>query len=833
MAVNDGYSRNPIPLQGPMGRVSSNLASGMGAPQQSDTKGNFTPNTPKGAAQDFVRNPVPLEGDLGASEEGAKKQGPDWLQVSRENFMVSQNWFDISVRRRMEENLAHTYSRHAGGSKYYSPDYDKRSKYFRPKTRIMLRKQEAACALAYFSTMEVVNCEPQDESDPAQTLAAKVHTQLLNYRLKKTVPWFKTCLGGWFDAMVAGTVISCQEWRYQESKIVEDEFDPEGNPTGKTRETAKVRRDTPWIRLIPVENLRLHPSCDWVDPINSSPYLIEQIPWFVEELADHIKNARSYGSQVPYLREFTVEELMAGATDINNTAQVVRQARENVRLDRYSQVQQGQNNRIVWVHRNIMRRDGLDYVFETLGTTIQLSDPVPIEDVFGLDYRPYVMGNCTVETHRPYPSGPVEISSDTQKLMNDVQNQRQDNLRLALNNRYLVKRGQMVDMRSLMRNVPGAITMTTDPEHDVKQLETKDVTQSAYKEQDLLDLDFGDLTGVLNQATVGALTGGSRDQRVRNTELLGQGADIITELGLRTFNETWAQPVLAQIVDLERQFETDDKILKIAGTRAVPNLKWQDAFRSMAEPTNMNVAVGFGNTDPLQRIQRFAIGFQTIGQISPEAAQGADPNAVIREVMGILGYQDGSKFFPGVKDDGSNPQVKQLQKQVQDLQAQLQQDAQKYQSMEKIAQIRADSAKAIADIKSQTQTSIAAGNQAAKHYVAQLQFQIKQLNEQIDREGNVIKQGELLLEREALSNAIVQADREFQLKLATMQNPVLPEIPAGAGADEPFISGLRTPGSASALNSEPGEMPVMPGADDGGAGVISCGNYGKIPEAVG
>jgi hypothetical protein len=492
-------------------------------------------------------------------------------------------------------------------------------------------------------------------------------------------------------------------------------------------------------------------------------------------------------------------------------------------------VQQGQHNRIVWVHRNIMRRDGLDYVFETLGTNLQLSDPVPIEDVFGLDYRPYVMGNCTVETHRPYPSGPVEIAHDTQQYMNDIQNQRNDNIRLALNNRYLVKRGQMVDMRSLMRNVPGAITMTTDPALDVKQLETKDVTQSAYKEQDLLDLDFGDLTGVLNQATVGALTGGSRDQRVRNTELLGQGADIITELGLRTFTETWAQPVLSQLVDLERQFETDQKILKIAGTRAVPNLPWQQAFRSMEEPVNMNVAVGFGNTDPLQRIQRFAIGFQTIGQISPQAAQGADPNAVVREVMGILGYQDGSKFFPSVKDDGSNPQIKQLQDQVAQLQQQIQQDAAKLASNEKIAGIRAQSAQAIADIKSKTQQSIAQGNQAAKHYVAQLQFQIKQLNLQIDKETNVIKQGELLLEREALSNAIVQADREFQLKLSSMMNPVLPDIPANAGADVPFVEGLRTPASSSALTN--GQAPNLPGND--AAGVISRGEYGMVPEAAG
>jgi hypothetical protein len=815
--VHDDYSKNGVPMLGPNGtRAASNLGSGGGAPK--DTNG-FGP-TSKGQADGFSRNPVPLEGDDVA--ENQTPPGADWLQLARENFQISQNWFDISVRRRIENNLAHTYGRHASGSKYYSPDYDKRSKYFRPKTRTMLRKQEAAAALALFSTAEVTNCEPMNQADPAQVTAAKVHTALLNHRLKHTVPWFKTALGAYFDAMTQGVSISCQEWRYQEATIIEDEYDETGHFTGKTRKKATVTRDTPWIRLIPVENVRIHPSSDWVDPLNSSPYLIEQIPWFVDDLVYHIKNARSYGSQVPYLRDFTEQELLAGGSDQSATAQVLRQARETARLDRYSQVQQGQHNRVIWVHRNIVRRDGLDYVYETLGTTIQLSDPVPLEDVFGISRRPYVMGNCTIETHRTYPSGPVEIAFSTQEYMNDIQNQRNDNIRLALNNRYVVKRGQMTDMRSLMRNVPGAITLTTDPNTDVKQLETKDVTSSAYTEQDRLDLDFGDVTGTMGQATIGAIS--QRDQKVRNTELVGQGADLVTELSLRTFVETWVAPVLSQMIELERQFESDQTVLEIAAGET-SQADWQTAFRSLQEPVNMVVSVGFGNTDPLQRIQRVAIGFQTIGTIAPQMAQEADGAEVVREIMGILGYKDGSRFFPSVKSqDKQDPQVAQLTKQVSDLQAALQSEQQKYASQEKIAQIRADSAEKIASIKAQTQANVALGAQAAKHYVAELKAQLAAKDQEIKQEANVIKQGQLLLEREALSNSIMQADREFQLQVATTmpvpQQPILPTETPDLAQDQPFINSLRGPnGHAAAV---PGE-----------AGTVQRGRYGAIPGIAG
>jgi hypothetical protein len=62
-----------------------------------------------------------------------------------------------------------------------------------------------------------------------------------------------------------------------------------------------------------------------------------------------------------------------------------------------------------------------------------------------------------------------------------------------------------------------------------------------------------------------------------------------------------------------------------------------------------------------------------------------------------------------------------------------------------------------------------------------------------------------------------------------MMNPVLPDIPANAGADVPFVEGLRTPASSSALTN--GQAPNLPGND--AAGVISRGEYGMVPEAAG
>jgi hypothetical protein len=803
--TQDRFSKNAIPMENAV------------APQGSPIAAATVPQSDGSGGQEFIRNPVPVESPPPSPTQTG---GMDWLQIARDNYNVGKNYFDIAIRRRVEDNLAHAFSRHASGSKYYDPSFDKRSKFFRPKTRAMMRQHEAACAIAFFSTMDVVCCQPIDSNDDAQVMAAEIHTELLNHRLRTTIPWFKILLGGHWDAQTQGVVISCQEWRYQETEIVEDEYDESGQATGNTRSKTKIVKDTPWVRLLPVENLTLHPSCDWADPINSSPYLIEAIPYFANELAERIKRGRNYGTGVEYIRDFTEQELLAGASDRDNTASALRMQRENTRLDRFSQAQQGQRNRPVWVHRNIVRVDGQDFVYETLGTTLLLSNPQPLDEVFGIDERPYAMGSCTIESHRPYPAGPVEMVRPTQEVMNELQNLRTDNLRLALNNRFLVKRGQMVDMKSLLRNVPGSVTMTTDPTNDVKQIESKDVTVSAYQEQDRLNLDFDSTAGVFSQSTVGSAR--NFNERVRGMELMGSSADMVTELELRTLSETWVSKALQQLVKLESALENDQVVLAIVGARVQAD-NWMQAFRLLSEPVRVTVAVGFGNTDPLQRVQRLISAVQAVNQAAPMVGQQGNQAAIAREIMGALGYSDGSKFYPAIKQTQQDPQVQQLQQQVQQLQQQLQSQQARWDTMIKVAQIKTASSERIAQIKAENAHNIALGKQAAQHYVAALKDRRDQLDQQIAQEKNVIAQGNLILEREALSNAIMQADREFDLKVATSTaTPPAAQPHVGIpAADEPFIRNLQQPQdramTPSILHPHDGRQPKLPGPDHAGA----------------
>lgn len=788
----------------------------------------ITPTDKSGGQENFVKNAIPLEngGSGGLGTAGYA----DWLDMARENFNVGRNYFDIGVRRRVEDNLAHAYSRHAAGSKFYADEYAKRSKIFRPRTRAMMRKLEAAAAIAFFSTRDIVDAQPFDENSKPNVLAAEVHKELLNMRLTTTIPWFKLCMGAFHDAMAQGVVLSCQEWRYEEAMLVNDEYDQEGNATGNSTQSPVVLHDTPRIRLLPIENLVFHPSSDWVDPVNSSPYLIEMMPWYAPELAERIKSARQYGSQVPYLRDFTEDDLLAGMSEVSNSAMSVRMQREQSRVDRYSQVQQGKRNRPVWVHRNIVRIEGLDYVYETLGTTMMLSEPVPIEEVYGRRKRPYTMGQLAIEPHRLYTSGPVEMTKGLQEGINDVTNQRRDNVALVLNNRFLVKRGQMVDSRSLMRNTPGGITMTTDPSGDVKQLETKDVTSSSYQEQDRFNMEFDEIAGQFSSATVGALKLGG-DTPVGTNELLGNNADIIAELQLQTFCITWVREVLNDIVELERIFESDQKILSLVSNRVKGSDDWQSAFRLLAEPVNVIVSVGFGSTDPMKRLQKFQLGLTATQTIAPDLLQNMDKREAVHEIWGALGYKDGTRFFPSLAADQSqeSPEVTALKQQIEQLQGELQAS----QSGENVAKIKAASSEKVAQIKADAQRDAVTARMEMEKWKNDLKVQLGILDWRIKNDANTVKKAGMLLEREALSHAIMEADRAFALQVATT-----PAVPPGAQAtipaepDEAKLAGeLQQPTSESVVTrmneTQPGEAMNLPGND--AAGVIQRQDYGQIP----
>ncbi|MER2511289.1 MAG: hypothetical protein ABTQ25_02515, partial [Nitrosomonas ureae] len=456
------------------------------------------------------------------------------LELARAAYSGSTTFFDANVRPDVERNLRQFQSKHGNDSKYMSASYRGRSNFYRPKTRSMVRSAEATAAEAFFSTADVVSISPQEETDDAQKASAEIMFELLQHRLTKSIPWYQLLIGAYQDAMVQGVVISHQDWLLDERR----------------------KKDTPIIELIPRENFRFDPAADWTDPVGTSPYLIRLIPMRVRDVKLRMKQGR-------WLR---IDD--ATIKTASQAWDSTRLQREGNRTDSTNDVTTINDFSIVWVHLNIVADEetGEDMLFYTLGTQYLLSSPVPLQERYATGQRPFVMGKVVIETHRTDPTSKVALARDTQAEINEIANQRIDNVKFAMNKRYFVKRNRQVDIRSLTRNIPGGVTLLTDIETDVKVVDTPDVTSSSYQEQDRLNMDFDEISGNMSQSSVQANR--KLNETVGGMEILASDANKVQAYDLKTFIETWVEPVLHQLVLLEQKYETDKTILGLAAGKS-------------------------------------------------------------------------------------------------------------------------------------------------------------------------------------------------------------------------------------------------------------------------
>jgi len=664
------------------------------------------------------RKQRPPTAQTGREAGAAAQPVTNWLERARRAFYASTNFVDANYRRQWEDSIRAFNNQHPADSKYNHPAYDKRSKVFRPKTRSIIRKNEAAAAAAFFSNQEVTSIFPQDPGNKAEQASSEIMKELLQIRLTKHIPWYLIVLGGLQDAQTTGVACAHVYWDYREttegsvttikempepegedeeypeqtelpegalaaneegelespeeekSEGEEEEPEEEGEEEGEEEEgeeepdaiaismKKKVLKDQPVVDLLPVENLRIDPGANWTDPVNSSPYLIHLIPMYAQD----VRSKMDAGEWISMS-----DDLIAAATEI--TPDSTRITRNKNKDDPYARdTRDVDDYEIVWVQRHIHKHNDVDWEFYTLGDIALLTKPRLLSEVVFHGKRPYVMGCCILETHKVMPSSVPSLGKGIQDETNEIANQRLDNIKFVLNKKYLVKRGKEADVQGLIRNVPGGVVMLDDPETDVKELTWPDVTQSSFEEHSQLSQEMDELLGNFNPAQI--MMAGDRNP-TKSMQMLNGMHGTLTEYLIRTYVETFVQPVLRQVMLLEQQYETDQMLLSIAGKRAQLFQKFgidQPTDDLLEQELTLTVNVGMGATDPMQKLNKFITAITAYANIMAKPIPGLNNQEIGKEIFSHVGYADGARFMTV-----ENPQVLQLQQQLQQAMGMVQQ----------------------------------------------------------------------------------------------------------------------------------------------------------------
>jgi hypothetical protein len=454
-----------------------------------------------------------------------------------------------------------------------------------------------------------------------------------------------------------------------------------------------ILEDKPCVELIPIENIRFDPGADWLDVVNSTPYLIRMVPMYVSDVKAMMATTDRKTGQ-PKWKNLSDGEIRQAMSDFDS----IRQQRENRRED-----PKAENNaplqefEIVWCHENFIRLDGEDVVYWTMGTQHMLTEPTPLADVYFTGERPIVIGNATIEAHRAVPDSLVQLGSQLQREANDVVNQRLDNVKLVLNKRWKAKRGKNVDVPSLHKNMAGSVTMM-DSLDDVEEINWPDVTSSAYQEQDRINVDYDELVGNFSGSSV--MTNRQLNETVGGMSLLNGGASQLTEYMLRTFVETWVEPTLRQLVKLEQQYETDMVILGLAGEKAQMLQKYgiqPDLDKMLNQDLTVRVNVGMGATDPHTKLQKFTLAVKTYAE-AVQMIPDSDREAVRKEIFGLAGYRDGGRFFQE-QDSPQSAKISEMEGMVKQLDGVVQKLTQENEQLKADKMAQALTAVADADLK--------------------------------------------------------------------------------------------------------------------------------------
>lgn len=598
----------------------------------------------------------------------------DWLEIASRSYEDSETYLDNFLRTRMEHNYALAASRHPSGSKYHTESYKNRSKIFRGKTAAAIRRNMTAFTLALFSTQDAVSVKAENDGDKKQVDAARAIDKIQNYHVRRSFPWMRISNAAFRETLINSVVISKQWWKWEE-QINED---------GEKR----VIKDHPFIELYPTENVRISPQADWLDPIESSPYCILISAMTLGDVKERM--------EIDWIEhdEGRIQSAATGAMEFDTT----REAREQGNNDPQTETVTVEDYENVWVRENFVDHLGTCYVYFTLGDSLLLSYPMPVQDAYPHcdNNRPPVrMGTSDIEAFVVFSQSMTERVEGSQVQANDLANQRFDNIQQILNTRKLVQRGKNVDYATLMRNVSGGITLTDDLEA-VKEMPSKDITSSAFQEQNFINQDFDEQAGTFSTASVG--TARDLGETVGGAQLLSGNANSLTEFTLQVFVSTWVEPAMQDVAKMIQVYEDDEQIRRITGKEEMNSA-------ALSENVVVSVDVGFGSTDPSQKINRLMYAIQAAAKIIPGFTQAAAKDEILAEIFGAVGYSDSKRFVPGIGGE-ENPQVKQLQQMVQQLQQQIQQETYKYQELGKLEKQKSDNDMALENQKHENDLAI-------------------------------------------------------------------------------------------------------------------------------
>jgi len=173
---------------------------------------------------------------------------------------------------------------------------------------------------------------------------------------------------------------------------------------------------------------------------------------------------------------------------------------------------------------------------------------------------PFIMARYIPVQHELYGIGIPEISETLQEELNTVRNQRMDNVNLIINRMFIANKYADIDFDQLV-SYPGNVILTNDVDA-IKPLDTRDITRSAYQEEEIIKQDIDNATGEYAYSR-----GEAPERRETATGIvrLQQAANIRFDTVVKSLEFTVLRHIAKMFLWLDYHFLPPEQFAKIVG----------------------------------------------------------------------------------------------------------------------------------------------------------------------------------------------------------------------------------------------------------------------------
>ncbi len=241
-----------------------------------------------------------------------------------------------------------------------------------------------------------------------------------------------------------------------------------------------------------------------------------------------------------------------------------------------------------------------------------------------------------------------------QDELNDVRNQRMDNVNLILNKMFAIDKNADVNTKDFVSRPGGFIRGAGNPSEWFKELDLKDVTNSAYKEEGIIKDDAQDATGSYEYA-YGASP--ARQETATGIIRLQSAASKRFAIIARIMEYEGIKKIIKKMYQLDLQFIKKSRVIRIVGKEGD---SWLDVTPEDIKgnfdfiPTGMS-----GLADKEAQINQIIQALNIVPNL-PEI----DPMAVFKKLWELWGFKDFEDLRKPQQPEQPDPEASEEDKEI-------------------------------------------------------------------------------------------------------------------------------------------------------------------------